>query len=127
MSGGDPQTPSGCAGGRIRLLAPALPGHGLRPPRAPSPVLGSSWGPVASALVGERADFRAPKGTQDVLPPESGRWAELIATFAGVAGRFGYGLIQSPMFEGLGVFTPIGAGTDAVSKGHSAFHPQGHP
>src|SRR3546814_11587955 len=81
MAGGDPQTPGVCAGVRIRLLAPALPGHGLRPPRAPSPVLGCSWGPVASALVAERADFRAPKGTQDVLTPESGRWAELIATF----------------------------------------------
>jgi len=26
--------------------------------------------------------FRAPKGTQDILPPESARWVELIAAFA---------------------------------------------
>src|SRR3546814_2888758 len=78
-----------------------------------------------SALVGERADFRAPKGTQDVLPPESGRWAELIATFAGVAGRFGYGLIQSPMFEDIGVFQRIGEGTDVVSKEMYDFHDKG--
>ncbi|HEY9558574.1 MAG TPA: histidine--tRNA ligase [Acidimicrobiales bacterium] len=75
--------------------------------------------------MGERADFRAPKGTQDVLPPESGRWAELIATFAGVAGRFGYGLIQSPMFEDIGVFQRIGEGTDVVSKEMYDFHDKG--
>ena len=30
--------------------------------------------PVASLAVPERPSFRAPKGTQDVLPPESARW-----------------------------------------------------
>jgi histidyl-tRNA synthetase len=64
----------------------------------------------------ERPDFRAPKGTQDVLPPESARWEELLATFSGIAGRFGYALVQSPMFEDFGVFQRIGEGTDIVAK-----------
>lgn len=64
----------------------------------------------------ERPDFRAPKGTQDVLPPESARWEALLATFSAVAHRFGYGLIQSPMFEDIGVFQRIGEGTDVVAK-----------
>ena len=73
----------------------------------------------------ERPDFRAPKGTQDVLPPESARWEALLATFSGVAHRFGYGLIQSPMFEDIGVFQRIGEGTDVVAKEMYDFEDKG--
>lgn len=73
----------------------------------------------------ERPDFRAPKGTQDVLPPESARWEALIATFAGVARRHGYGLVQSPMFEDIGVFQRIGEGTDVVAKEMYDFRDKG--
>ena len=73
----------------------------------------------------DRPDFRAPKGTQDVLPPESARWEALLAEFAGVAHRFGYGLIQSPMFEDIGVFQRIGQGTDVVAKEMYDFHDKG--
>ena len=60
--------------------------------------------------------FRAPGGTHDVLPPESARWEALIAAFAGAVGRAGYGLIQNPMFEEIGVFKRMGEGTDVVRK-----------
>jgi len=60
--------------------------------------------------------FQAPYGTRDVLPPESARWEALIATFAGLAARAGYGLVQGPMFEDLGVFKRMGEGTDVVRK-----------
>lgn len=73
----------------------------------------------------ERPDFRAPKGTHDVLPPESGRWTALVATFAEIAGRYGYGLIQSPMFEDVGVFQRIGEGTDVVTKEMYDFEDKG--
>jgi histidyl-tRNA synthetase len=73
----------------------------------------------------ERPDFRAPKGTQDVLPPESARWEALLATFAGIAHRSGYDLIQSPMFEEIGVFQRIGEGTDVVSKEMYDFQDKG--
>ena len=58
--------------------------------------------------------FKAPVGTRDVLPPESARWQALIAAFAGHVGRAGYGLVQSPMFEEIGVFARMGEGTDVV-------------
>ncbi|MDP1818889.1 MAG: histidine--tRNA ligase [Acidimicrobiales bacterium] len=73
----------------------------------------------------ERPDFRAPKGTQDVLPPESGRWEALLAVFAGLARRHGYGLVQSPMFEDIGVFQRIGEGTDVVTKEMYDFEDKG--
>jgi len=73
----------------------------------------------------ERPDFRAPKGTQDVMPPESARWEALLATFSGVAHRFGYGLVQSPMFEDIGVFQRIGEGTDVVAKEMYDFEDKG--
>lgn len=61
-------------------------------------------------------EFKAPIGTRDVLPPESGRWAALVATFAGHAERAGYGLVVSPMFEDASLFTRLGEGTDVVRK-----------
>ncbi|MGH9274845.1 MAG: histidine--tRNA ligase, partial [Acidimicrobiales bacterium] len=73
----------------------------------------------------DRPDFRAPKGTQDVLPPESARWEALLATFARVADSYGYGLIQSPMFEDLGVFQRLGEGTDVVTKEMYEFEDKG--
>jgi histidyl-tRNA synthetase len=69
--------------------------------------------------------FRAPIGTQDVLPPASARWQALITAFAGVAERFGYGLIHGPLFEDLGVFQRLGAGTDVVRKEMYDFHDKG--
>ncbi|MEQ1787391.1 MAG: histidine--tRNA ligase [Acidimicrobiales bacterium] len=73
----------------------------------------------------DRPDFRAPKGTQDVLPPESARWEALLATFSAVAGRAGYGLVQSPMFEDVGVFQRLGEGTDVVTKEMYDFEDKG--
>ncbi len=69
--------------------------------------------------------FRAPIGTQDVLPPASARWQALIAAFAGVAERFGYGLVHGPLFEELGVFQRLGAGTDVVRKEMYDFYDKG--
>lgn len=60
--------------------------------------------------------FQAPRGTRDVLPPESGRWAALVASFAAEVGRAGYGLVLSPLFEEAGVFHRMGEGTDVVRK-----------
>ena len=69
--------------------------------------------------------FRAPIGTQDVLPPQSARWQALVAAFAGVAGRFGYGLVHGPLFEDLGVFQRLGVGTDVVRKEMYDFRDKG--
>jgi histidyl-tRNA synthetase len=61
--------------------------------------------------------FQAPKGTLDFLPPETARWEDLIAQFAGIARRAGYGLVVNPMFEDIGVFKRgVGESTDIVTK-----------
>ncbi|MGH9186453.1 MAG: histidine--tRNA ligase [Acidimicrobiales bacterium] len=69
--------------------------------------------------------FKAPIGTRDVLPPESGRWEALLATFARHAERAGYGLLQTPAFEDVGVFQRLGEGTDVVRKEMYDFEDKG--
>ncbi len=71
------------------------------------------------------ATFKAPTGTRDTLPPESRRWEALVAAFAGAAGRAGFGLLQSPAFEDLGVFERVGDGTDIVTKEMYDFEDKG--
>ncbi|NLD76118.1 MAG: histidine--tRNA ligase [Acidimicrobiales bacterium] len=63
-----------------------------------------------------RPRYQAPNGTQDILPPVSARWEALLATFASTVERAGYGLVQSPMFEEIGVFQRESEGADAVRK-----------
>lgn len=62
------------------------------------------------------ATYRSPKGTHDVLPPDSGRWERLTARFARRAEGSGYGLIVQPAFEHTEVFRRVGEGTDVVQK-----------
>src|SRR4029079_8296024 len=70
-------------------------------------------------------EFRAPTGTRDVLPPESARWARLIALFATLAEQAGYGLVVSPMFEDIGVFERVGESPDTVRKEMYDFEDKG--
>ncbi|HRW37524.1 MAG: histidine--tRNA ligase [Acidimicrobiales bacterium] len=72
-----------------------------------------------------RAKYQAPKGTQDVLPPASARWEQLLATYARTVELAGYGLLQSPMFEEIGVFQRESEGADAVRKEMYDFHDKG--
>jgi histidyl-tRNA synthetase len=69
--------------------------------------------------------FQAPPGTFDVLPPDSARYAELVARFAGHAQRAGFGLIIQPMFEEVGVFQRLGGSTDIVRKEMYDFEDKG--
>ncbi|MFP5320600.1 MAG: histidine--tRNA ligase [Acidimicrobiia bacterium] len=69
--------------------------------------------------------FSAPIGTRDVLAPESARWVALIATFAEIAHRYGYGMVHTPMFEDLGVFQRMGEGTEVVTKEMYDFEDKG--
>ncbi|MDQ1369288.1 MAG: histidyl-tRNA synthetase [Acidimicrobiaceae bacterium] len=62
------------------------------------------------------AEFRTPKGTRDILPPESARWEVLVARFAGIVEAAGYGLVLSPLFENVEVFQRVGESTDIVRK-----------
>lgn len=74
-----------------------------------------------------KATFQAPRGTRDILAPESDRWRALLATFADLAARAGYGQVMSPMFEDLGVFKRVGEHTDIVTKEMFDFFDKGEP
>src|SRR4051794_26507419 len=69
--------------------------------------------------------FSAPTGTHDILPPESARWEALLARFAGLVDRAGYGLVQSPLFEDVAVFSRVGEATDVVRKEMYDFEDKG--
>ncbi|HEV3328674.1 MAG TPA: histidine--tRNA ligase [Acidimicrobiales bacterium] len=66
-------------------------------------------------VIGE--GLRSPRGTHDVLPPESSRWEELITRFATLAERHGYGLAHTPTIEDARVFRRgIGEASEVVGK-----------
>ncbi len=69
--------------------------------------------------------FQAPKGTLDLLPPESARFQALVGEFARLAGAAGYGLIVGPMFEALEVYERVGESTDIVRKEMYDFEDKG--
>jgi histidyl-tRNA synthetase len=60
---------------------------------------------------------RSPRGTHDVLPPASSRWEALIARYATLAERAGFGLAHTPAFEDARVFRRgIGEDSEVVGK-----------
>src|SRR6187397_3217575 len=61
--------------------------------------------------------FRAARGTRDLLPDETPRWIRLERLAADLATRYGYGRIETPMFEQTAVFERgVGEVTDIVEK-----------
>ena len=70
--------------------------------------------------------FQAPRGTTDRLPAEQKYWRYIESKAMNVARRFGYGRIDSPMFEDAGLFVRgVGEGTDIVEKEMYAFEDRG--
>ncbi len=68
-----------------------------------------------------KPQFQAPKGTRDLLPPDTRRWRAVVEVFADTAERAGYGQVISPMFEDVGVFLRLGESTEVVTKEMFAF------
>ena len=61
--------------------------------------------------------FKAPRGTRDLLPTETPAWTRLERLAADLAARYGYGRIETPMFEQTAVFERgVGEVTDIVEK-----------
>src|SRR6202008_2632365 len=72
----------------------------------------SRWGQMT-----ERKQFRAIKGTRDILPPESARWNWFEHTAREVFESYNFGEIRLPVFEETELFArSIGTETDVVSK-----------
>jgi histidyl-tRNA synthetase len=65
----------------------------------------------------EKRQFRAIKGTRDILPPDSSLWNWFEQTAQTVFGTYGFGDIRTPIFEETQLFArSIGTDTDVVSK-----------
>jgi histidyl-tRNA synthetase len=61
--------------------------------------------------------YRAPRGTRDLLPPETPLWTRLERLAADLAARYGYKRIETPLFEQTDVFERgIGEVTDVIEK-----------
>jgi histidyl-tRNA synthetase len=68
----------------------------------------------------------APRGTQDIVPPESRRWSELEARIRSLSDRFGYAEIRTPAFEATELFVRgVGDATDIVEKEMYTFRDRG--
>src|SRR5438105_8824278 len=64
-----------------------------------------------------RMDLKAPRGTKDILPPESFLWKEIETAVDDIARLFGYEEIRTPIFENSSLFKrSVGEETDIVSK-----------
>lgn len=61
--------------------------------------------------------FRAPRGTFDLLPPDSERHRAVRAALAAPLRRAGYGYAETPIFEDTALFARgVGESSDVVSK-----------
>ncbi|MGI9648177.1 MAG: histidine--tRNA ligase [Acidimicrobiia bacterium] len=70
--------------------------------------------------------FRPPKGTDDILPPDSRRWRRVLGIFDDLAERYGYDLVVVPVFDSTDVFARgVGEGTDVVQKEMYTFEDRG--
>jgi histidyl-tRNA synthetase len=61
--------------------------------------------------------FQAPKGTYDLLPPDSAVYLAVREAIAAPARRAGYGYVETPGFENVELFSRgVGESTDIVTK-----------
>lgn len=62
-------------------------------------------------------NLRAPKGTDDLLPPESRMWRRLLRVWDTLTERYGYELVSTPVFESAELFARgVGEHTEVVEK-----------
>ena len=70
--------------------------------------------------------FSAPKGVPDYVPPDSGTFLAVREALARPARLAGYGYIELPVFEEVGLFVRgVGESTDVVSKEMYTFADRG--
>ena len=70
--------------------------------------------------------YRAPKGTSDILPPESRAWRRAILAWEELCELYGYDLALTPIFETTEVFARgVGGDTDIVQKQMYTFDDKG--
>ncbi|WP_328680083.1 histidine--tRNA ligase [Streptomyces sp. NBC_00322] len=70
--------------------------------------------------------FQAPKGTYDLIPPDSAKYLAVREAIAAPLKNSGYGYIETPGFENVELFSRgVGESTDIVSKEMYAFETKG--
>lgn len=70
--------------------------------------------------------YRAPRGTADVLTDEQEHWRYIEGKAKALAERFGYGRLDTPLFEQTSLFVRgVGEGTDIVEKEMYSFLDRG--
>ena len=70
--------------------------------------------------------FRAPKGTDDIMPPDSRRWRNLLRSWDILAERYGYEYVATPIFESTDLFARgMGDTTEVVEKQMYNFRDKG--
>lgn len=70
--------------------------------------------------------FQAPKGTYDLIPPDSATYLAVRAAISAPLKNSGYGYIETPGFEDVALFARgVGESTDIVSKEMYAFETKG--
>ena len=75
---------------------------------------------------GTDTSFGAPKGTRDILPPESWAWQEVVRFAMDSFALGGYAPIETPMFEHTEVFERgVGATSEVVGKQMYTFDDRG--
>jgi len=63
------------------------------------------------------ATLKAPRGTRDLLPPDTALWNHIDSVARSVFARYGFGEIRTPIFEATELFARgVGEETDIVSK-----------
>ena len=113
LPGHGPATTIGRERATNPYLAEAMSSGGRPTPRAEGP------GAVSDVL-------RAPKGTFDVLPPESERFLAVRDALTAPLRRAGYGYVETPTFEDTAVFSRgVGESTDVVTKEMYTFTDRG--
>jgi histidyl-tRNA synthetase len=70
--------------------------------------------------------FQPPKGTDDIIAPESQAWRETLRTWEDMSERYGYPLVGLPVFEATELFERgVGDTTEVVTKQMYTFTDQG--
>ncbi len=70
--------------------------------------------------------YKAPRGTQDILPDDQPYWDYVRETASRVCAAFGYGRIDTPVFEEASLFTRgVGEVTDIIQKEMYVFEDRG--
>jgi histidyl-tRNA synthetase len=72
------------------------------------------------------SSFQAPKGTFDLIPPDSARFLAVRETMAQAVRRAGYGYVETPAFEDTALFKRgVGESSDIVTKEMYTFTTRG--